>query len=194
MTVQFHPEAMAGPLDTIFLFDVFLEHVRQVKEGSIVRFLLIYTRKVMLLQLSHIIIIIIIIMIIINYRIITWSDHVTSFTTVNLRKINQIWNQNVLLPICFPKDSYSQIHSYLKTQTHSYTPTSTQTNNHTNKHPGEVTMTLKERLTHKLLQKSGLSCQTTQVIKAPYKVLILGSGGLSIGQAGEFDYSGSQVT
>jgi hypothetical protein len=25
------------------------------------------------------------------------------------------------------------------------------------------------------------------------KVLILGSGGLSIGQAGEFDYSGSQV-
>ena len=27
----------------------------------------------------------------------------------------------------------------------------------------------------------------------PKKVLILGSGGLSIGQAGEFDYSGSQV-
>jgi carbamoyl-phosphate synthase/aspartate carbamoyltransferase len=26
------------------------------------------------------------------------------------------------------------------------------------------------------------------------KVLILGSGGLSIGQAGEFDYSGSQVS
>ena len=26
------------------------------------------------------------------------------------------------------------------------------------------------------------------------KVLVLGSGGLSIGQAGEFDYSGSQVT
>ena len=25
------------------------------------------------------------------------------------------------------------------------------------------------------------------------KVLVLGSGGLSIGQAGEFDYSGSQV-
>ena len=54
-------------------------------------------------------------------------------------------------------------------------------------------MSLKERLTHRLLQKSGLSVQTTQVIKAPYKVLILGSGGLSIGQAGEFDYSGSQV-
>ena len=27
----------------------------------------------------------------------------------------------------------------------------------------------------------------------PRKVVILGSGGLSIGQAGEFDYSGSQV-
>lgn len=27
----------------------------------------------------------------------------------------------------------------------------------------------------------------------PRKVLVLGSGGLSIGQAGEFDYSGSQV-
>lgn len=27
----------------------------------------------------------------------------------------------------------------------------------------------------------------------PKKVLVLGSGGLSIGQAGEFDYSGSQV-
>ena len=26
------------------------------------------------------------------------------------------------------------------------------------------------------------------------KVLLLGSGGLSIGQAGEFDYSGSQVS
>lgn len=31
------------------------------------------------------------------------------------------------------------------------------------------------------------------VRKEPQKVLILGSGGLSIGQAGEFDYSGSQV-
>jgi len=29
--------------------------------------------------------------------------------------------------------------------------------------------------------------------KRPKKVVILGSGGLSIGQAGEFDYSGSQV-
>lgn len=30
-------------------------------------------------------------------------------------------------------------------------------------------------------------------IVRPKKVLILGSGGLSIGQAGEFDYSGSQA-
>ena len=30
--------------------------------------------------------------------------------------------------------------------------------------------------------------------KKPKKVMILGSGGLSIGQAGEFDYSGSQAS
>ena len=30
--------------------------------------------------------------------------------------------------------------------------------------------------------------------RKPKKVLVLGSGGLSIGQAGEFDYSGSQVS
>lgn len=90
MTVQFHPEAMAGPSDTNFLFDVFLDHVKQTKMG-------------------------------------------------------------------------------------------------------QVTMTLKERLTHKLLQKKGLCPRNTPIIQAPYKVLILGSGGLSIGQAGEFDYSGSQA-
>ena len=33
----------------------------------------------------------------------------------------------------------------------------------------------------------------TRQFKKPKKVLILGSGGLSIGQAGEFDYSGSQA-
>ena len=33
----------------------------------------------------------------------------------------------------------------------------------------------------------------TENLPSPKKVLILGSGGLSIGQAGEFDYSGSQV-
>src|SRR5277367_3595886 len=37
---------------------------------------------------------------------------------------------------------------------------------------------------------SCLGIETTQSIK---KVLILGSGGLRIGQAGEFDYSGSQA-
>ena len=35
MSVQFHPEANAGPMDTVFLFDVFLEHVRQTKEGNL---------------------------------------------------------------------------------------------------------------------------------------------------------------
>src|SRR5665213_705937 len=33
----------------------------------------------------------------------------------------------------------------------------------------------------------------TPKIKVPKKVLLLGSGGLKIGQAGEFDYSGSQA-
>ena len=35
MTVQFHPEAMAGPMDTVFMFDVFLEHVKQEKLGQL---------------------------------------------------------------------------------------------------------------------------------------------------------------
>lgn len=41
------------------------------------------------------------------------------------------------------------------------------------------------------LQADGPICKPTRV--HVQKVLILGSGGLSIGQAGEFDYSGSQV-
>ena len=50
-------------------------------------------------------------------------------------------------------------------------------------------MPIKERLNRKL------TTQTVTPIKSPRpkKVLILGSGGLSIGQAGEFDYSGSQA-
>lgn len=40
---------------------------------------------------------------------------------------------------------------------------------------------------------SALSPSPTVTAKRPKKVLILGSGGLSIGQAGEFDYSGSQA-
>ena len=47
-----------------------------------------------------------------------------------------------------------------------------------------------ERL-HALL-KSPVPVQEI-LMQRPKKVLILGSGGLSIGQAGEFDYSGSQV-
>jgi carbamoyl-phosphate synthase/aspartate carbamoyltransferase/dihydroorotase len=47
-----------------------------------------------------------------------------------------------------------------------------------------------ERL-QQALSFSRLSCEARDLMK-PKKVLILGSGGLSIGQAGEFDYSGSQ--
>lgn len=36
------------------------------------------------------------------------------------------------------------------------------------------------------------ACEDAKVNR-PRKVLVLGSGGLSIGQAGEFDYSGSQA-
>jgi len=49
---------------------------------------------------------------------------------------------------------------------------------------------MKERLQSKLLYAP--SPASTLAVKSK-KVLILGSGGLSIGQAGEFDYSGSQV-
>lgn len=34
MTAQFHPEACPGPEDTQLLFDVFLEHVKAVKDGQ----------------------------------------------------------------------------------------------------------------------------------------------------------------
>uniref|UniRef100_T1JFX5 Uncharacterized protein n=1 Tax=Strigamia maritima TaxID=126957 RepID=T1JFX5_STRMM len=44
----------------------------------------------------------------------------------------------------------------------------------------------------KSIIKKKLQVETPTIIK-PKKVLILGSGGLSIGQAGEFDYSGSQA-
>ena len=56
-----------------------------------------------------------------------------------------------------------------------------------------IAMTLKEWLTYNMMQHKGISSLKANVIQAPYKILILGSGGLSIGQAGEFDYSGSQV-
>jgi len=51
-------------------------------------------------------------------------------------------------------------------------------------------MTVKERL-HTCLEFTPIAGSVLAV--KPRKVLVLGSGGLSIGQAGEFDYSGSQV-
>ncbi|XP_071964992.1 multifunctional protein CAD-like [Antedon mediterranea] len=56
---------------------------------------------------------------------------------------------------------------------------------------GSLGMTVKERIQSKLEYKQ-VSTSKFQASK-PNKVLILGSGGLSIGQAGEFDYSGSQA-
>lgn len=49
--------------------------------------------------------------------------------------------------------------------------------------------TIKELLKEKLIYNPEIPYGRFQ----PKKVLILGSGGLSIGQAGEFDYSGSQA-
>ncbi|KAG9282555.1 CAD protein isoform X1 [Astyanax mexicanus] len=55
---------------------------------------------------------------------------------------------------------------------------------------GTANKSVKERLTrHLAFHKSPKSEEFVR----PRKVLILGSGGLSIGQAGEFDYSGSQA-
>ena len=51
-------------------------------------------------------------------------------------------------------------------------------------------MSVKERI-HQMLEYKQKPYEILTM--APRKVLILGSGGLSIGQAGEFDYSGSQV-
>ncbi|EFA10197.1 multifunctional protein r [Tribolium castaneum] len=53
------------------------------------------------------------------------------------------------------------------------------------KNPNQTAKTL---LTQKLTYSG-----TPQLPERPKKVLIIGSGGLSIGQAGEFDYSGSQA-
>mgnify|MGYP001568226633 FL=1 len=84
-SVQFHPEARAGPTDTLFLFDIFVERCK---------------------------------------------------TTFNIRdRIYEIVNENASSSINYVKDIKNKIR----------------------------------------------------------KILILGSGGLSIGQAGEFDYSGSQA-
>lgn len=50
-------------------------------------------------------------------------------------------------------------------------------------------ITIKQRIINQLQFTPGKEIKTIR----PRKVLILGSGGLSIGQAGEFDYSGSQA-
>lgn len=51
------------------------------------------------------------------------------------------------------------------------------------------TLSCAQRITNKLTY---VPLEEIQLLK-PKKILILGSGGLSIGQAGEFDYSGSQA-
>lgn len=50
-------------------------------------------------------------------------------------------------------------------------------------------ISIRDRITLKLTYTPSVPL----AINRPKKVLILGSGGLSIGQAGEFDYSGSQA-
>ncbi|TWW68503.1 CAD protein [Takifugu flavidus] len=55
---------------------------------------------------------------------------------------------------------------------------------------GNVSKSVKQRLMDHLVYPDTLN--PNEVVR-PKKVLILGSGGLSIGQAGEFDYSGSQA-
>jgi carbamoyl-phosphate synthase / aspartate carbamoyltransferase / dihydroorotase len=50
-----------------------------------------------------------------------------------------------------------------------------------------------ERVYETIVPKDGPTSRVTVMHKGINKVLILGSGGLSIGQAGEFDYSGSQA-
>ncbi|XP_024870191.1 CAD protein [Temnothorax curvispinosus] len=50
-------------------------------------------------------------------------------------------------------------------------------------------VSIKNRLTERLTYRPSVPIVTAK----PKKILILGSGGLSIGQAGEFDYSGSQA-
>lgn len=54
---------------------------------------------------------------------------------------------------------------------------------------GGECISVKNRLNDKLAYQP----TNPVVMSRPKKVLILGSGGLSIGQAGEFDYSGSQA-
>ena len=52
---------------------------------------------------------------------------------------------------------------------------------------------LRKAIHAKTTQIIGKDPSTVVMHEKPRKVLVLGSGGLSIGQAGEFDYSGSQA-
>jgi carbamoyl-phosphate synthase/aspartate carbamoyltransferase/dihydroorotase len=52
---------------------------------------------------------------------------------------------------------------------------------------------VREIISSRITSSSPTAEQIAGVKEIPRKVLILGSGGLSIGQAGEFDYSGSQA-
>ncbi|XP_071835826.1 multifunctional protein CAD-like isoform X2 [Apostichopus japonicus] len=56
---------------------------------------------------------------------------------------------------------------------------------------GQLSKSISERINTRLAYSPTLYTPTAE--DQPKKVLILGSGGLSIGQAGEFDYSGSQA-
>jgi len=102
--VQFHPEARGGPLDTDFLFDRFLNHVR---------------------------------------------TYVGQASENNVRPIGEKLTKGDSIRECINKQSLSLM----------------------------------------------TSMQTAKIMggRKPQKILILGSGGLQIGQAGEFDYSGSQA-
>ena len=57
------------------------------------------------------------------------------------------------------------------------------------KQTGEQSVSVKEKIQQSLKFEPLVSLSEHR----SKKILILGSGGLSIGQAGEFDYSGSQV-
>eukprot|EP00040_Diaphanoeca_grandis_P024288 m.133290 g.133290 ORF g.133290 m.133290 type:complete len:2144 (-) comp29666_c1_seq1:204-6635(-) len=55
------------------------------------------------------------------------------------------------------------------------------------------TTAIKDTISAKLIDMEEPCLPTGTITPRPRKILVLGSGGLSIGQAGEFDYSGSQA-
>mmetsp|Transcript_8150 Transcript_8150/g.18911 ORF Transcript_8150/g.18911 Transcript_8150/m.18911 type:complete len:1493 (+) Transcript_8150:195-4673(+) len=58
---------------------------------------------------------------------------------------------------------------------------------------GDAKLHLRTLLKAQLTKMIGIEESSVPPLTRPRKVLVLGSGGLSIGQAGEFDYSGSQA-